>query len=267
MIDPRLERALAFERAMHAATGRVITASWGQAFLDAALSRCYERNQVRTFADAGGLDAEALHREVDGVFRRAGLAHRQVCVQPPAVRRLGDPLARLGYERARHRFLAFTGAPPPPPRAAVVELDLATALTAQERYLTTDPDTPYGRDRRTREDLLEHHRTYGASAQERRFGILDAGGAGVAWAKLWTRDDAAQIEDVVCLQDHRGRGYGRDVVAAAALAALAADPGLLFIVADAEDWPIGLYRRLGFEDVGEVQIFTRLLPGAPGALA
>ena len=42
--DPRFRRALAFERAMHAAVGRVITADWGQAFLHPDIGRCHEEN-------------------------------------------------------------------------------------------------------------------------------------------------------------------------------------------------------------------------------
>jgi GNAT superfamily N-acetyltransferase len=252
---------------MHAATGRVITASWGQAFLDTALARCYERNQARTFPGAGGLDAVTLSRRLDRLFTQAGLGHRQVGVEPPALERLSGGLVDLGYDAARHAYLAFEGDAPPPPRARVSEIGLELALAAQDRYLATDPDTPYGRDDVVRAHLIGHHRTYGASAGERRFAVVRDGEA-VAWAKLWTRDGVAQVEDVVCLAEHRGRGYGRDVVAAATRAALDHDPELLFIVADEADWPKELYGRLGYRPVGTVGFFTRHEPGHPwGATA
>jgi GNAT superfamily N-acetyltransferase len=263
--DPRLTRALAFERAMHAAGGRVVTAPWGQAFLEPAIGRCYERNQARTWPDAGGLDAAALDAQVARLFADAGLGHRQIGVEPPAHARLGDGLTALGYAAARHLFLAFDGAAPPAPRAAVEEIDLVTALAAQERYLTTDPDTPYGRDDETRAHLLEHHRTFGQPVGERRFAVVRDREA-VAWAKLWSDGAVAQVEDVVCLAEHRGHGYGRDVVAAATRAALAASPELLFIVADDDDWPKDLYGRLGYRPIGTLGVFTRHEPGHPWAV-
>jgi predicted GNAT family acetyltransferase len=71
----------------------------------------------------------------------------------------------------------------------------------------------------------------------------------------------AQVEDVVCLHDHRGRGYGRDVTVAATLAALDEAPELLFIVADDLDWPKELYERLGYVPVGRKTTHTRHAPG------
>src|SRR4051794_34216237 len=261
--DPRLTRALAFERGMHAAVGRVVTTGWGHAFLDPALARCYERNAAWALADAGGWDAQALDRDVDRLFSAAGLGHRRIALEPPAVQRLGAGLDELGYGCERHVYQAFAGAPPPAPRAAVDEVGIDVVADGNERYLRTDPDTaPFGRDDTVRAHLVEHHRTYGsAGAHERCFAVLDDDGAAKAWAKLWLRDGVAQIEDVVCLHEHRGHGYGRDVVAAATRAALDDVPQLLFIVADDEDWPKALYGRLGYAPIGRRTLHTRHAPG------
>jgi ribosomal protein S18 acetylase RimI-like enzyme len=266
--DPRMVRALAFERAMHAAVGRVVTTAWGQVFLDASVGQCYERNQAWAIGDAAGRDAVALDRDLSRLFRGARLAHRRLLAEPPAADRVGAGLAALGYRTERHLYMAFAGDAPAPPRAPVREVGVEAVVAANDRYLSTDPDTPYGRDDAVRAQLLEHHRGYGkAGADERRFAVLDDRGNVAAWAKLWTRDGAAQVEDVVCLAEHRGRGYGRDVVAAATRAALADDPELLFIVADDDDWPKALYRRIGFAAVGRVGVFTRHEPSHPWATA
>jgi GNAT superfamily N-acetyltransferase len=259
-----LLRALGFERAMHAAHGRVVTAAWGQAFLDPTLQRCHERNLVWAIDDAGGVDAATLDAAAERLLGGAGLLHRRIVADEAADARLRDGLVALGYGAARHVFLAFgAGAPPPPPSAtgiAVVEVD-AEALTAPNaHYLLTDPDTAYGRDDRTRAELVEHHRTYaaGGPATERIFAVLH-GDSPVAWARLWTADGVAQVEDVVCLAEHRGHGYGRAVVAAATRAALAGGPELTFIVADEDDWPKDLYGRLGFAPVGRLGVYLRLV--------
>ena len=71
-----------------------------------------------------------------------------------------------------------------------------------------------------------------------------------SYADLYLRDGAAQIEDVGTLPEHRGRGYASAVILAAVEEALSAGAELVFLFADAEDWPKELYRRLGFDKLG-----------------
>jgi ribosomal protein S18 acetylase RimI-like enzyme len=259
--DPRLTRALAFERVMHAAVGRVVTTAWGDVFLDPAIGRCHERNQGWATDDAGGLDAAAIDRDLDRLLGGAGLAHRRLLVESPAAQRLADGLAARGYDRAAHVYLAYRAAgPPPAPRARVDIVGIEATLAANAHYLATDPDAQYGRDDIVRAHIVEHHRTYGSAGAHERVFVVRVAGAVVAWAKLWTRDRTAQVEDVVCLAEHRGRGYGHDVVAAATRAALERDPELLFIVADDGDWPKDFYGRMGYQPVGHVSAVLRHAP-------
>jgi predicted N-acetyltransferase YhbS len=255
-----LQRAFAFERAMHAAVGRTVTAAWGQAFLSPELDRCYDRNVLWAIDDAGGISAEALDGHADRLLGGHDLPHRRLLLEPIARARLHDGLIARGYDASRHVFQVHAGPAAMPDAVAgveVVEVSVEAILAANDHYLQTDRDTPYGRDGRTRRHLLEHHRSYGpAGAQERRFAVCDGNNV-VAWARLWTRGAEAQVEDVICLAEHRGRGYGRAVVAAATRAALAQDPELLFIVADADDWPKELYARLGFASAGELGVYLR----------
>lgn len=250
---------------MHAAVGRTVTAAWGEAFLSPRLERCHERNLLWGVGDAGGLSAAALDSHADRLLGGHGMAHRRLLLEPPARARLHDDLVARGYAGAGHLFQVHAGqaaAPPPVPGVEVVEAPVDAVSRAVDRYLQTDPDTLYARDRRTREQILEHQRTYGPlGGAERRFVVLD-GDDVVAWARLWTRGAEAQVEDVVCLAGHRGRGYGRAVVAAATHAALADGPELLFIVADAAGWPKDLYARLGYATAGTLGVYVRFAPGA-----
>jgi ribosomal protein S18 acetylase RimI-like enzyme len=262
--DPRLQRAFAFERDMHAAVGRVVTAAWGQAFLDPALPRCHQRNFIAASGDSAARgDARALDGVAERLLGDAGMLHRCITVAEPTDPRLHEGLIALGYHVERHVFLALPdGAAPPRPveSVEVVEAAPEDVVAANEHYLLTDPATDYGRHAGTRADLLEHHRTYAAAgpATERIFAVTVAG-AVLAWARLWTHGGVAQVEDVVCLAEYRGRGYGRAVVAAATRAALADGPELTFIVADDADWPKELYGRLGYGPIGHLGVYRRLV--------
>jgi GNAT superfamily N-acetyltransferase len=65
------------------------------------------------------------------------------------------------------------------------------------------------------------------------------------------------------LKEFRGRGFGKAVVARALAESMAAAHDLTFLLADAEDWPKELYRKLGFEEVGRVWDFIREPSRAP----
>jgi GNAT superfamily N-acetyltransferase len=269
LADP-LDRAFAFERSMHAAAAaRVVDAPWGHAYLSPAIERTYDRNLLWVVGDGDGLSAAALDAHADRLLGGAGMTHRRLLVEPAADARLRPALTALGYEAGTHLFQVFAAdrAPEPVAGVEVVEASVDDVLAATEDYLKTDPDTPYGRDPRTRAHLLEHYRGYGpAGADERRFVVREEGDGGggrvVAWARLWARvgGDEAQVEDVVVLAPYRGRGYGRAIVAAATRAALEASPSLLFIVADADDWPKALYERLGYTTAGGLGVYLRFAP-------
>jgi ribosomal protein S18 acetylase RimI-like enzyme len=82
----------------------------------------------------------------------------------------------------------------------------------------------------------------------------------VSYADLYQDGADAQVEDVGTLDEHRGRGYASAVVLAAIEASRRDGAELVFLVADANDWPQELYRRLGFETVGNYTKF--FLPGS-----
>jgi predicted GNAT family acetyltransferase len=77
----------------------------------------------------------------------------------------------------------------------------------------------------------------------------------VSYTDLYSDGADAQIEDVGSLPEHRGRGYATAVVLAAAAAARHDGADFVFLVADAEDWPKELYRRLGFDELGNYTKF------------
>ena len=83
-----------------------------------------------------------------------------------------------------------------------------------------------------------------------RFFGAKVDGVLAAMCELYVHGDAAQIESVETLEEHRNRGAASAVVLAAAEAARAAGATWIHLYADANDWPQGWYRRLGFVDAG-----------------
>lgn len=251
--DPRLAAALGFQRAMcRRAASRVVDVRGAFAFLRPEIERSYSENAFYV-TDAAGRDAAAIEKEAEHFL--GGMRHRMIFSEDGT---LEDGFRVLGYDTTRVAVMAHSLDQSGLETRSAGEVSRDEALAALDVYFRTDPDFTAGRDDETRAHMLEHHRSYGerAGVTERFIGVRAAGSV-VAWAKLWERRGVAQIEDVVCLFEHRGHGFGRDVVAAAALAALAESPEVLFILADGADWPQDLYARMGFDEIGSQWEFVR----------
>jgi ribosomal protein S18 acetylase RimI-like enzyme len=96
--------------------------------------------------------------------------------------------------------------------------------------------------------------------EDRAFGVpLDGTGRLQAKTRLRSDRTIAQVEDVYTLPESRGRGFATALINHAIGLAQLERHELIFIVADADDWPKLLYRRLGFEPVGRVLHFHREL--------
>jgi GNAT superfamily N-acetyltransferase len=75
--------------------------------------------------------------------------------------------------------------------------------------------------------------------------------------ELYLVDGVAQVEHVDTLEEFRGRAIARNVVLRAVHEARAAGADLVVIGADLEDWPLQLYRRFGFDEIGRTWAFTK----------
>ncbi|HEY6835586.1 MAG TPA: GNAT family N-acetyltransferase [Gaiellaceae bacterium] len=89
----------------------------------------------------------------------------------------------------------------------------------------------------------------GRRVRARYFAIL-VDGEVVSYTDLYQDGPDAQIEDVGTRHEHRERGYASAVVLGAIEVARAEGAEFVFLVADLEDWPKELYRRLGFDELG-----------------
>ena len=218
----RLTRALAFERAMHARRRPRGDHRCGQAFLSPRSAAATSATTL--WVDrrrATGRDADELDRRGrPAVRRRRPAATAGSSSRPPAAARLRDGLRARGLRPStRHVYLALDGAPPRRPRAAREVGDSTTS----------SPPATAGCARDARRDVRPRRRpsartsraptaptgapapTSAASRPRRRRRVGRVGQALDATAA------SAQVEDVVTLRAHRGRGHGRDAIVAAAL--------------------------------------------------
>ena len=83
-----------------------------------------------------------------------------------------------------------------------------------------------------------------------RFFALKVDGEVASYTDLYQDGADAQVEDVGTVHEHRCRGYASTVVLAAIAVARQEGAEFVFLVADREDWPKELYRRLGFDELG-----------------
>jgi GNAT superfamily N-acetyltransferase len=185
-------------------------------------------------------------------------AHRWIVVDhEPLWQALSEDFARAGWGVQTHVFMTHRRAPDRLPALdAVREVGHDDLRAAEMRYMDSQPWCTSAEPAR---QVLTHHLRIGYALGERCFAVYD-GDDVCAYAKLRHRDGVAQVEDVVVLDGHRGRGLGRLVTTAALVEGLELEPELLFIVADDDDWPKQLYARLGFEPAGRTRMFHRLPP-------
>ena len=109
-------------------------------------------------------------------------------------------------------------------------------------------------------EMLADFRPVSAERAGARYFAVELEGVLASYCELYLHEGAAQVEDVNTLEAFRNRGAGRAVVLAAIAEARAAGADLVWLLADADDWPQHLYAKLGFERVGGAWQFTKMPP-------
>ena len=248
-----LERALAFMRAVNERrAGRVESQPWGELLVTDELPAIWDANLAIVDRWDGG--AAELRDEADRVQGAAGFAHRKLVVYD---QELGARLER-GFAEVDWPFVYRHAVMTPrrePDRAGEPgvggEIDRDAFETAKREAMR---DEPFGGD--VVEELLELDRRTASAVHVRLFGTL-VDGEPASYCELRSDGRTAQIEDVATVPRFRNRGLARATVLAAAEAARAEGHELVFLVADTADWPIQLYRKLGFDDLGGEWNFGR----------
>ncbi|MGN9844090.1 GNAT family N-acetyltransferase [Nonomuraea sp. H19] len=255
--DVELARAIGFVHAFaRRRAPREIAVPGGFAVLDDRYPGSYDDNKliVRSLDPQPSETAAAkLLRAADEAL--ADRAHRLVCVDDD---RLGTAVApafaAAGYAQETNLVMAFRGTPAQDPPAAE-RLDLAELMPLLRRdWRRTLPEAP--------DEVIDglaarvEARLRGADLVGFR-GVRAPDGEIAARADLYVHDGVAQIEGVFTGEEHRGKGYARALMASLLAEAAEAEAELIFLVADAGDWPKDFYGRLGFAGLGRVHAFLR----------
>ena len=251
-----LERAAAFEEAIRdACAERVVETRFGPCLFNDTFARIWNLNVLRA-ARPQGAAAEDIAAEAERVQGRARLPHRRVLL-PPDDDRLAAGFRTLGWEGDHFLFMVRRREPERPIRTEQVS-EVQPGSLAPLRAAIVREWSPASDDALVRQ-IIETDTLMWKAGNGRCFAVF-ADGVPVSAAVLYSDGRSAQVEDVATLPAHRGRGHASAVVGRAVAEARGAGHDFVFLVADGENWPKELYRRLGFDDVGSRWAFLRRLP-------
>jgi GNAT superfamily N-acetyltransferase len=257
MSDERFARTRAFEReVLRRSSTRVEPFAFGTAYLHEALPRRYSSNLLWVDPGARPPGADPLVAEADRILGGAGLEHRKLNVDGEIGRALAPRFFELGWTVQRLVVMTLEREPD---RPASIQVDRVAFDAARPIVDAINRRAEYTQDEEDIRQLVEHKRVLQDQVGATFF-VARVDGELAAVCELYALDGVAQIEDVNTLEEHRGRGAARAVVLAAARAARAEGAGLVFLIADEEDWPKHLYARLGFDAAGPVWEFIRMPP-------
>lgn len=251
-MDDELARAYEFVLRADMFGTRVEPFSFGRAVFLPELPHRHDSNYLLVERPPDDLDAQALAAEAERVQGAAGLDHRCVMFRDGANgQRFAEGFATLGWEVFRGVVMVHRRAPERTVEAArAVRTDDSTLHAARTAnilsYAWCTPEI-------ARELLAA--RAY-APVDDEVWAVFE-GAEPVSWAELYLEDEVAQVESVVTVPAYRRRGFASAVVSACVEEARRRGAQLVFLCADAMDWPRDLYRELGFDEIGRYAKFTR----------
>lgn len=248
-----LAGTIAFERWLAERTStRVEPWTLGSAFSNEDFPRRWDSNYLWAQRPLAGASPNRLAREADRLLD--GLDHRQIRVDDDDDgTSIAMGLGKLGYAGDRLVVMAHRREPDRAAAGGVEEvgfsdirpLHVAVNLVGHGGAIAADAET-----------LADFHRVI-EDAVDTRFYVARVGREVVAGCELYLHDGVAQVEDVNTLEPFRGRGLASAVVLRAVEEARGSGAELVFLHADANDWPKHLYARLGFDPIGHMWSFVR----------
>ncbi|HEY8192569.1 MAG TPA: GNAT family N-acetyltransferase [Gaiellaceae bacterium] len=247
-----LDRVKRFEREVEMAGSKNVESPFGVAVIEPSLPRRHDSNYLLVERLPLGAGAEEIAAEAERILGGAGLAHRAAFTFDQELgERLEPQFRELGWNIRRHIWMAQLREPERAADLSVVEevgeADLRAGRTGEiVRY-------PWGSEEVAKQ-LLDAKLLLGERADTRFFGVR-VDGEIVSWADLYLAQGMGQVEDVATKEEHRGKGFASAVVLRAADEARTAGADLVFLVADEDDWPKELYKRLGFDTIGRLTKF------------
>jgi ribosomal protein S18 acetylase RimI-like enzyme len=237
-MNEHLARAYAFLERADMAGERQESSSVGTAIFDDRVPRRLDSNLLRVEREA---DPKTVRAEAERLGRR------MIHVSDPELgERLVPYFQEQGWLVRRHVLMAQLREPEREADLSLVtEVEEPDLRAARHQVVTGQPWAAP----EVMAQLFAGKELIGQRVRARYFAmVLD--GKVVSYTDLYQDGTEAQIEDVGTLHEYRQRGYASAVVLAAIEATRADGAEFVFLVADLEDWPKELYRRLGFDELG-----------------
>jgi len=246
-----MKRAVEFARRFdERLVEEVVPAAHGRALLTPSLPRVYYANQFSVDLGAEATAGELVD-ELEPIFARAGLAHRKVSVDDELGALIAPEFGRLGWTIEELLVMPHAGAVPDVDTSGVDEVGWEELEPRWAEGMRASPEIQS--EEEVRQLVAAQHRR--RVALDVRYFAARVDGRIGSYCELFSREGTGQIESVMTLAAYRGRGLAKSTVTRALEESLAAGHDFTFLVAEAEDWPKELYRKLGFEAVGSIWDF------------
>jgi ribosomal protein S18 acetylase RimI-like enzyme len=183
------------------------------------------------------------------------MKHRGVKTRQPALAAELEPeFEHLGWDVDRTLVMVLQREPD---REGLVEVQQVDRKEVESLRLALMKEHPWITPEAAPQ-LLELDRRIAEVHRDRSFAARHDGKF-ASCCRLYQQDGVGQVENVETLPQGRNQGLARAVVLAAIEASREDGDELIFITADATDWPQKLYERLGFDEVG-ISLGFRLKP-------
>ena len=234
----------------------IVPAPYGRALLTPSLPRVYYTN---TFAVDLGVDGSAteLLEALEPIFWTAGLTHRQVSVDDELGARVAPEFRELGWKAEELLVMPHGGQAPGVDTSGVEEVGWKELEPVWAEGIRASPEI---QDEEEVQQLVAAQHRRRIAVDVRYFAARVDGGI-ASYCELFSNDKTGQIESVMTLEGSRRRGLAKAIVTHALAESRASGHDFTFLLAEAEDWPRELYRKLDFEAVGSIWSFFRPPPG------
>ena len=234
-----------------AVADRVEPWAHGTAVRSARFPTYYEYNLARVEGPDPGLSAEELAEAAEAWHE--GLDHRRIEVEDEAAgARLREGFEAMGWVAERLAYLhrplpagVRAGAHGAELRVEAFEASRPLRLAWQDESVWDDPAGFLGVEEAA------------AALRHTRAVVGYRAGEPVGFSAFSVRGEAAEVELVFCLPEHRNGGLGGDLVAHALAEAHAGGASEALIEADDVGAAKRLYERLGFRTVWVRHVFTK----------
>ncbi len=246
-----MKRAVEFVRRFRERmTEEVVPAPHGRALLTPSMPRVYYTNTFAVDLGAEGSATELLE-DLEPIFWAAGLTHRQVSVDDELGARAAPKFRELGWKTEELLVMPHRGETPQVDTSGVEEVGWEELEPVWAEGMRASPEI---RDEEEVRQLVaaQHRRRI---AVDVRYFAARADGRIASYCELFSDGTTGQIESVMTLEEFRRRGLAKAIVTHALAESRAAGHDFTFLLAEAEDWPKELYRKLGFESVGSIWAF------------